>query len=476
MSSQQTEHSGDLSKINPKLDKKHLHKVVTGSAAGTLVEWFDFALFGYMAFYIAGNFFPSEDRVTGLLATFAVFLVSFILRPIGGVYFGKLGDKLGRKKILALTVLLMSGSTAAIGFIPSYESIGIWAPVLLILARIVQGLSAGGEYTGATIYTVEHSPRNKRNSYAWTMVATTFIAFALAAGLSAALVNWLGETTMMAWGWRIVFLIAIPMGAVAFYIRGHLEESPEFEMMRKSKKEHGSYSTTHVLRTEGINVVKLSGVVALYALSFYIFSTYMNAFLKGVIGLSSGTALTASLISLLFAAAITPIAGILSDKVGRRKMLIFACIWHVLLVIPAYMLVATGANLISAVIGMAILGVGVAVIGSVVAVQLSEMFSTDMRYTASGMCYNFAFAIFGGTAPYVATWMTSNTGNYLSPAIYVTVVAVLVTFWVIFFIPETANKPLRRFHTEPQYGKEKFKTISTVPNSSSTTGNLDVAA
>ena len=146
-------------------DTSHIKKVMMGSAAGTVVEWFDFALFSYMAMYIAQNFFPSEDKMAGLLATFAVFLVSFILRPIGGIYFGKLGDKLGRKKILALTVLLMSGSTAAIGLIPTYETIGIWAPILLILIRCIQGIAAGGEYTGATIYTVEHSPQNKRNSY-----------------------------------------------------------------------------------------------------------------------------------------------------------------------------------------------------------------------------------------------------------------------------------------------------------------------
>ena len=146
-------------------DTSHIKKVMMGSAAGTVVEWFDFALFGYMAMYIAQNFFPSEDKMAGLLATFAVFLVSFILRPIGGIYFGKLGDKLGRKKILALTVLLMSGSTAAIGLIPTYETIGIWAPILLILIRCIQCISAGGEYPGATIYTVEHSPQNKRNSY-----------------------------------------------------------------------------------------------------------------------------------------------------------------------------------------------------------------------------------------------------------------------------------------------------------------------
>ena len=404
-------------------DTSHIKKVMLGSAAGTVVEWFDFALFGYMAMYIAQNFFPSEDKMAGLLATFAVFLVSFILRPIGGIYFGKLGDKLGRKKILALTVLLMSGSTAAIGLIPTYETIGIWAPILLILIRCVQGISAGGEYTGATIYTVEHSPQNKRNSYSWAMSAATYF-------------------------------MAVPMGIVAFFIRDHLSESPEFQQMRAEKKGQTSYTAKEVFKAEKGSIIKLSGFVVLYALSFYIFSTYMHSFLSTVIGLSSEQSLIASVVALLFVTVLTPFAGRLSDKIGRRKMMQFAAIWHALLTIPAYMIVSHGASLQAAIMGMMIIGIGQVAASVVASTLLSEMFPTDMRYTASGMCYNITFAIFGGTAPYVAIWLTAQTGSYLAPAVYVTIIAALCFFWVTFLMPETANKPLRRYHTEPQYDSQ----------------------
>lgn len=432
-------------------DTGHIKKVMMGSAAGTIVEWFDFALFGYMAVYIAQNFFPTEDKMAGLLATFAVFLVSFIVRPLGGIYFGRLGDRIGRKKILALTVLLMSGSTAAIGLIPTYDSIGIWAPVLLIIIRCIQGLSAGGEYTGATIYTVEHSPMNKRNSYAWAMSGATYFAFALAAGISAGLAAIVGTEAMGDWGWRTIFLLAVPMGIVAFFIRDHLAESPEFQQMRAEKKGQLSYSASQVFKAEGSNIVKLGGFIVLYALSFYIFSTYMNTFLRTVIGLSSVQSLTANMVALLFVTALTPLAGVISDRVGRRRMMQFAAVWHALFTIPAYMIVSKGASLEAAIFGMLIIGIG-QVAASVVAVTLlSEMFPTDMRYTASSMCYNITFAIFGGTAPYLAIWLTAQTGSYLAPAFYVTVVAVLCFFWVTVLMPETANKPLRRYHTEPAH-------------------------
>lgn len=443
-------------------DSSHIKKVMMGSAAGTIVEWFDFALFGYMAVYIAQNFFPTEDKMAGLLATFAVFLVSFIVRPLGGIYFGKLGDRVGRKKILALTVLLMSGSTAAIALIPNYESIGIWAPILLIIIRCIQGLSAGGEYTGATIYTVEHSPMNKRNSYAWAMSGATYFAFALAAGVSAGLAAIIGTEAMGEWGWRTIFLLAVPMGVVAFFIRDHLSESPEFQKMRAERKGQVSYTASQVFKAEGKNIVKLGGFMVLYALSFYIFSTYMNTFLRTEIGLSSVQALTANMVALLFVTALTPIAGIISDKVGRRKMMQFAAIWHALFTIPAYMVVSSGASLEAAIAGMMIIGIG-QVAASVVAVTLlSEMFPTDMRYTASSMCYNITFAIFGGTAPYLAIWLTAQTGSYLAPAFYVTIVAVMCFFWVTILMPETANKPLRRYHTEPGHDTKPIVSLSKV--------------
>ena len=429
------------------IDHGHLKKVVIGSAAGTVVEWFDFALYGYMAIYIAHNFFPSENQMTGLLATFAVFLISFIMRPIGGIYFGKLGDRIGRKKILALTVLLMSASTAAIGIIPSYETIGILGPILLIVIRCIQGFSAGGEYTGASIYTVEHSPAHARNSYSWAMSGATFIAFALAAAFCAGLNYFIGNVAMTDWGWRLIFLLSLPMGVVAFFIREHLEESPEFEAMRQFAKSKKTYSTKEVMHHQGKNMLRLASFVMLTALSFYIFSTYMTTYLNTVVGLDQSLTLMANVVVLTAVAILSPFIGKISDKIGRVKMMLFSAFWLAVMTVPGYLLVGH-ATFGSAVAGMLLIGIGAISANVVTSVLLSEMFSTDMRYTASGMCYNVTYALFGGTAPYLATWLTAKTGNMLAPAIYVTIVAVVSFILVTIFMPETANKPLRRFYDE----------------------------
>lgn len=436
--------------INPQTDiagNAHLRKVVIGSAAGTIVEWFDFALYGYMAIYIGHNFFPSDNPLTSLLATFAVFLLSFIMRPIGGIYFGRLGDKIGRKKTLATTVLLMSVSTAIIGLIPSYDTIGIVAPIILIAARCVQGFSAGGEYTGATIYTVEHSPQHARNSYAWAMSGATFIAFALAAAMGAGLIYLVGKQAMIDWGWRVIFLLSIPMGLVAFFIRERLEESPEFTSMRQSAKSKKGYSAGKVLQTQKYNMLKLASFVMLTALSFYIFSTYMTVYLNTVIGLHERQTLIANVVVLTIVALLTPFAGKISDKIGRVKMMLFSAFWLSVMTIPAYLL-AGQASLLSAIGGMLLIGIGTLTANVVTAVLLSEMFPTDMRYTASGICYNITYALFGGTAPYIATWLTSETGNVLSPAIYVTAIAMISFILVILIMPETANKPLQRYYDD----------------------------
>ena len=425
----------------------HLKKVVIGSAAGTIVEWFDFALYGYMAIYIAHNFFPSDNQLTSLLATFAVFLISFIMRPIGGIYFGKLGDKLGRKRILALTVLLMSGSTAAIGLIPSFETIGILGPILLIVIRCIQGFSAGGEYTGATIYTVEHSPNHSRNSYSWAMSGATFIAFALAAAFCGGLTYAIGNEAMMDWGWRVIFLLSIPMGIVAFFIRDHLEESPEFEAMRQSSKGQKHYSIAEVIHLQGKNILRLASFVMLTALSFYIFSTYMTTYLNTVVGLDKSLTLMANVVVLTAVAIMSPFVGKISDKIGRVKMMLFSAFWLAVMTVPAYLL-AGQATFTTAISGMLLIGIGAISANVVTSVLISEMFSTDMRYTASGICYNVTYAVFGGTAPYLATWLTAETGNSLAPAIYVTIIAVISFILVTFFMPETAGKPLRRYYDE----------------------------
>ncbi|GAA3676227.1 hypothetical protein GCM10023081_13160 [Arthrobacter ginkgonis] len=259
-----------------------------------------------MATHIAATFFVSNDPVTGLLETFAVFAVAFALRPLGGIFFGRPGDRLGRQRILVLTVLLMSGSTAAIGLIPSHESIGVWATVLLVAARCLQGFSAGGEYAGATIYVVEHSPDQHRARYSCAMSAATFFSFALAAGLGALLSFVRPAEAMGAWGWRLLFLLSVPMGLIAFHIRAKLHESPEFQAMLDDSASRPAPSLGTVVRTQWPAMLRLGGFMMLTAVSFYICSTYMATFLTKVVGLSQDLALFSSLISLSLATAFAP--------------------------------------------------------------------------------------------------------------------------------------------------------------------------
>ncbi|GAA4763726.1 MFS transporter [Citricoccus nitrophenolicus] len=432
-----------LHKVSP----AHLRKVVGASFAGTVVEWFDFAIYGYMATHIAATFFSSTDPVVGLLETFAVFAVAFALRPLGGVFFGRLGDRFGRKRILILTVLLMSGSTAVIGLLPGHEVIGVWAAVLLALARCVQGFSAGGEYAGATIYAVEHSPDHQRARYSSAMSAATFVSFALAAGLGALLSLILPPESMGEWGWRLLFLLSVPMGLVAFYIRSKLQESPEFEAMVNDSANRPTPTFGEVMSSQWRQMLKLGGFVMLTALSFYIFSTYMTSFLTQVVGLGQGQALLSSLIALLFATGLAPVVGRISDRIGRRRTMQIAAGLLAVLTIPAYMLAELG-TLGSAVASQLIIAVGAVAANVVTSVLISEMFSTEVRYTASGLCYNVTYAIFGGTAPYLATWLVASTGNSLAPAIYVSVVAVASLVIVSLAIRETAGRPLRRFRDE----------------------------
>lgn len=438
------EQQQDLQKVEP----ARLRRVVRASFAGTVVEWFDFAIYGYMATHIAAAFFPSTDPVTGLLETFAVFAVAFALRPLGGIFFGRLGDRVGRKRVLAMTVLLMSGSTAAIGLIPGHESIGPWAAVLLVVARCLQGFSAGGEYAGATIYVVEHSPDAQRARYSCAMPAATFGSFALAAGLGALLSFVLPAEAMGAWGWRVLFLVSVPMGLVAFYIRSHLQESPEFQALQEEAAGRPAPGLMEVVRQQGSAMLRLGGFVMLTALSFYIYATYMTTFLTTVVGVAPHLTLLSSVLSLCFATALTPFVGRFSDRVGRRRTMQLSAALLAVLTVPAYLL-AGQATFGTALASQLMIGLGAVTANVVTSVLMSEMFSTDMRYTASGICYNVTYAVFGGTAPYLATWLVVHTGSAISPAVYVAVVAVLALLVATFLMPETAGRPLRRHYEEP---------------------------
>lgn len=423
----------------PLTSSKTLRKVTIAAVAGTVVEWFDFAIYGFMAPILATTFFPSDNRVVGLLETFAVFAVAFALRPVGGAFFGLLGDRIGRRRTLAITVIIMSASTAAIGLLPSYAAVGAWAALLLTLARCAQGFSAGGEYAGAVTYLIEHAPDDQRARYASLLPAATFGSFALAAALSWALAAGLSDAAMHSWGWRVTFLVAAPMGYVAFYIRRRLDESPAFQQIMESDSgAHPSLRLT--VRTEWTRMLRLGGFIALTGLSFYTFSTYMTTFLREVVHLPSDLVLMSNVIALVAATAMAPVIGRISDRVGRRPTMIAAAVLLGGLAAPSYVLAGAG-GIGRALLAQILLAVGAVTANVVTAVLLSEVFPTRVRYTASAVTYNIAYAVFGGTAPFVATLLIAQTGNHLAPAFYIIVIAVVALIAAI-SLPETSRRPL----------------------------------
>lgn len=421
-------------------DAQTLRKATLAGFAGTVVEWFDFAVYGFMAAIIAQTFFSSESAVVSLLQTFAVFAVAFALRPLGGAFFGMLGDRIGRKKVLIITVLLMSGSTAAIGLLPGYEQIGVWAALLLTVARCVQGLSAGGEYAGAVTYVIEHSPAHQRARWGSAMPTATFFAFAAAALLSFLLSAGLGEEAMNDWGWRVPFLVAAPLGLIAFWIRRHLNESPMFQEVQDgtAQAEHAPIRST--LREQGKPMLILGGYISLTGLSFYIFSTYMTTFLREVVGLDATPVLLSNVIALTCAAVLAPFIGVVCDTMGRRRTMLASAVLLILTAVPGY-LIASSATFAGALGGQLLIMVGTVTANVVTAVLLTEVFPTRVRYTASGITYNVSYAVFGGTAPFMATWLIDLTGSEIAPAIYLTVIAV-GAFCATLLMPETSGRQL----------------------------------
>lgn len=421
------------------VDPRTLHKVIAASAIGNFVEWFDFAVYGFLAVTIASLFFPPGNASVALLQTFAVFAVSFALRPLGGIFFGVLGDRIGRKRVLALTVLLMAGATTLIGLLPTYASIGLFAPLLLAVARCVQGFSAGGEYAGACAFVMEHAPTEQKARYGSFVPVSTFMAFASAAGIVFGLGLLLSEAQMQAWGWRIPFLVAAPLGLIGLYMRMHLDESPAFRALAAAPQaSHSPLKET--LQGHGRTIVCLSAFISATALSFYSFTTYLTTYMQVVGGASRTTALLASLMALVFAALLCPVVGRYSDWVGRRRTILTACVSLIVAVYPAFMLAGSGSLLASA-LGAMLLAVGAVTCGVVTAVLLSEQFPTRVRYTASAFTYNLAYTIFGGTAPLVATWLIEQTGNRMSPAFYLIVIALLALVGGM-ALPESSRRSL----------------------------------
>jgi MHS family proline/betaine transporter-like MFS transporter len=415
-------------------------RVVAASFIGNFVEWFDYAAYGYLAATISTVFFPASDRTTGLLLTFGVFAISFFIRPLGGIVWGHIGDKIGRREALSYSILIMSVATFAIAFLPTYAAVGIVAPILLLLVRVVQGFSASGEYAGASSFLVEYAPEGRRGLYAAVVPASTASGLLFGSLLAALLTAVLSDPQMHDWGWRLPFLLAAPMGLIGRYIRYRLEDTPAFRAL-ESDEEVSKTPVLEMFKVYRVPLLLALGAALLNAVAFYVLLSYMPTYLSEELGFGATESFLATTVSLATYIGFIFLTGLASDRFGRKTMLVLASVLFVVGTVPAFALL-DGAGFLMIVVLQIVLGAMLTLNDGTLPSFLAEMFPTRVRYSGFAVSFNMANAVFGGTAPFVATLLISQTGSNLAPAWYL-VAAALVSLVAVLKSRETSHEPLR---------------------------------
>lgn len=435
--------SGSGSGVNvskDEADPRAVRKAVVASAIGNCIEWFDFGVFsaGVMTAIIGDVFFPGGES-GATLRSFALIAAAFVARPFGGLFFGPMGDKLGRKRVLAATILLMSGSTFLIGVLPGYDTIGIAAPLLLLGVRLVQGFSTGGEYGGAATMIAEYAPTRRRGFFGSFLELGTLVGYILGAGLVFGMDLLLSEDAMHGWGWRIPFLIALPLGLVGLYVRTRIEDTPTFQRMEEQGKKSQSPlkdTLTHYWRV----ILMLIGIVFLLNVADYTLLTFMPSYLVDYLEMNDNTAQFITIgVEAAMITVIVPL-GALSDRIGRKPLLTTAAVGYIVLAWPAFALMQTGDPL-GVAAGYSIVGGLLVLILAVIAATFPAMFPTRVRYGAFAIGYNISTSLFGGTAAVLIGSMIELTGSNYVPAFYI-MFAALVALIPILKIPETAGVPI----------------------------------
>ncbi len=417
-----------------------LRHVVVASFIGNFVEWFDYAVYGYLATVIAYVFFPDSTPTTGLLAAYAVFAISFIVRPVGGLVWGHFGDKIGRRSALSYSILIMTAATFCVGLIPSFHQIGYAAPVLLLTVRMVQGFSASGEYAGASAFLAEYAPDRRRGLLTSVVPASTAAGLLFGSLLAALLTVALSTEQLHAWGWRLPFLLAAPLGLIGRYIRLRLEDTPKFQEMERNLNVQSNTPLSVLFTKHRRAIVIAFGVTCLNAVGFYLILSYMPTYLSEQLHVAETASFVIASITLACYIFFIFGMGALSDRFGRKRVLIAASICFAVGTVPLFS--ALGA------VGLA----GIALIQIVLAAFLtmndgtlptflSEIFPTRVRYSGFAFSFNAANALFGGTAPFVATLLIKLTGSNLAPAWYL-VAAAIVAMVAMISARETAQVPL----------------------------------
>ncbi len=432
-----------------------IRRVVAASLVGTTVEWYDFFLYGVAASLVFGQvFFPEGDELAGTLAAFATFAIGFVARPLGGVVFGHYGDRIGRKKLLVLSLLMMGVSTFLIGLLPTYEQVGFLAPVLLTVLRLVQGFALGGEWGGAVLIVSEHGDDRSRGFWASWPQAGAPGGQLLANGVLAVLAVVQSEEAFLSWGWRIPFLLSAVLVLVGLWVRLSVEESPVFAQAREAaaaKAAAGGASESapflEVLRSYPREVLTAMGARFAENVSYYVFTIVVATYVTSELGLPRSYALNAVLIGAVFHFATIPLWGALSDRVGRRPVYLVGAVGVGVWAFAFFPLVATG-NL--AVAALAVV-VGLLFHGAMYGPQaafFSELFGTRVRYSGVSVGYQLASIFAGGLAPFVATALLARYASGTAIAVYVAVCAVVSVVAVLSY-RETRHRSLTDDHGTP---------------------------
>ena len=401
---------------------------------GNILEWYDFAVYGFVAAAIGKNFFPGSDDTTELLKAFLTFGLGFLARPVGGIVIGRMGDTHGRKAALMLTIFLMALGTVLIGILPTYATIGVAAPALLLLARLMQGFSTGGEWGGSTAFIVEWAPKEKRGLYGSFQQMSVVLGLLLGSSFAALLNSVLTPDQMVAWGWRIPFLVGALLGPVGLYMRRTIDETPHYERVKQAAPT-GSRSGFALAATA-------FGFTIVWTVAFYVLLTYMPSWTGKYMKLTAAQALWSNSIGLVALVIAIPVMGHLSDRYGRRPLLLLCCAAFIILPWPLFTYLASG-NVPYVV--LVLIQIAIAIVISLYSgagpAAIAEIFPTHKRSTWMTTGYALAVAIFGGSAPYLSIWMIEKLGTPIAPVWYL-IASAIVSFAVIWSLKETAHDEL----------------------------------
>jgi MFS transporter, MHS family, proline/betaine transporter len=411
------------------------HKALWAAGVGNLLEWYDFGVYAYLASLIATKFFPGSDPTASLLAAFAAYGVGFLARPLGGVVIGRLGDTKGRKTALVLTIFLMAFGTVGLGLLPSYDAIGVWAPILLVILRLVQGIAAGGEWGTSTAFMIEWAPEGRRGFFGSFQQVSTAGGSLLGSGVAAILTSSLSSAAMLDWGWRVPFLLGALLLVVGAYMRQNVDETPSYEASRQAAAEQPPVA--------GFPLgARAFGFTIFWTIAYYTLLAWMPSFTQRFAGLSPSQALWSNTIGLIAMVIAVPFWGALSDKVGRRPLLMASAISIGLLSYPLFSLMAGGSGLALVLPIQILFGILLALYSGAGPAAISEIFPTHLRSTWMSSGYALAVAIFGGFAPFVATWLIQATGSPVSPTYLYLLPAAAISLLVIWSLKETSGTRL----------------------------------